>query len=92
MPYPVRCEGRRRASPKGGNRGNVPRRSAVAKGYGDLNKERLSGVSIRGTDATAITVRREVSVRRDADIYRGGMQEPSGDAAVIMGVCASVIE
>jgi hypothetical protein len=40
-PYPVRCEGRCRASPKGGNRGNVPRRSAVARGYGDLNREML---------------------------------------------------
>jgi hypothetical protein len=46
----------------------------------------------RGVNATAITVRREVSGRRDADIYRGGIQEPSWDAAVTMGVCAGVIE
>jgi len=33
----VRCEGRRRTSPKGGNRGKVLRRSATAMSYGDLN-------------------------------------------------------
>jgi hypothetical protein len=38
---PARCEGRRRASPKGGNRGNVLGRSVVASGYGDLNREML---------------------------------------------------
>jgi hypothetical protein len=43
-------------------------------------------------NATAITVRREACGRRDADIDRGGMQEPGWDAAVTMGVCASVIE
>ena len=46
----------------------------------------------RGINATAITVPREVSGRGDADIDRGGMQERSSDAAVTMGVCASVIE
>jgi len=37
MPYPVRVEGRRRASPKGGNREAALRASAVAMSYGDLN-------------------------------------------------------
>ena len=37
MPYPVRCEGRRRASPKGGNRGDELGSSAGAMNYGDLN-------------------------------------------------------
>jgi hypothetical protein len=92
MPCPVRCEGRRRASPKGGNRGNVLRRLAVASGYGDLNRKMLWGVSIGGINTTAVTVRREVCGRRDADIYRGGMQEPSWEATVTMGVCASVTE
>jgi len=46
----------------------------------------------RRINAAAITVRREVSWRGDADIDRGGMQEPSWSAAVTMGVCASVIE
>jgi hypothetical protein len=52
----------------------------------------LWGASIGGINATTITVRREVYGRRDADIDRGGVQEPSEDAAVTMGVCASVIE
>ena len=60
--------------------------------YGDLNREMLRVVSIRAKNATAITVRREVRGWRDADDYRGGMQEPSWDAAMTMGVCASVRE
>jgi hypothetical protein len=46
MPYPVRFEGRRRTSPKGGNRGNVLMRSAAAVSYGDLN----GGNIVRGVD------------------------------------------
>ena len=57
-----------------------------------MNWEMLWGASIGEINATAITVRREVSGRRDADIERNGMQEPSWDAAVTMGVCAGVIE
>src|SRR5947209_10065670 len=43
MPYLARFEGRRRTSPKGGNRGNVLGRSAVAMSYGDLNGEKYVG-------------------------------------------------
>ena len=46
LPYPASFEGRRRASPKGGNRGNVRRRSAAAMGYGDLN----AGNEVRRVD------------------------------------------
>jgi hypothetical protein len=38
--------GRRRTSPKGGNRGNVLTKSAAAMSYGDLN----GGNVVRGVD------------------------------------------
>jgi hypothetical protein len=45
MPKPARFEGRRRTSPKGGNRGNVLMKSAAAMSYGDLNGgDEVSGV------------------------------------------------
>jgi hypothetical protein len=46
MPKPARFEGRRRTSPKGGNRGNLLMKSASAMSYGDLN----GGNVVRGVD------------------------------------------
>jgi hypothetical protein len=45
------CEGRRRASPKGGNRGAELRLSAVAMSYGDLNGGSRPGKLDGGTSS-----------------------------------------
>jgi len=44
---PVRFEGRRRTSPKGGNRGSVPVRSEAVLRYAHLAPEKLSSVAGR---------------------------------------------
>src|SRR6267154_5263372 len=90
MPYPVRCEGRRRASPKGGNRGVELRTSAGAMSYGDLNGGTGLGSSLAGPQGRSPAPRCALAGRLDPDIDGCGLRERWIWAAMTMGVRVSL--
>src|ERR1700674_1689793 len=86
MPYPVRCEGRRRASPKGGNRGVELGTSAGAVNYGDLNGGDGLGEFNGGTPRQIPGTAARTRGRLDPDIGGCGLRQHWIWAAMTMGV------
>jgi len=91
MSYPASFAGRRRASPKGGNRGAVLGGLAAALSYGDLNEGSRPGKLDGGTDARAPAPRLAKSVRSEPDFGGCGVQERWMSAAMTMGVRVSLV-
>jgi hypothetical protein len=87
----ARYEGRRRTSPKGGNRGAVLRVSAEAMSYGDLNGGNGLGKLDGGTDAVGPAPRLAMSGRQDPDFGGFSVQERGISAAMTKGVCVSLV-
>jgi hypothetical protein len=91
MPKQTRCEGRRRTSPKGGNRGAALRVSAEAMSYGVLNGDSGLGKLDGGTDAAGPVPLVAKFGRWDPDLGGCGVQKRGVSAAMTMGVRVSLV-